>query len=191
MISKSLSKRVLPIMCSYISPEQHGFTPGRTAAEATTFAQTIIKDAIAFNKPLQIISFDAKSAFDRVKFIAVRQMLNEANINIEFIDAWLGLTEGGLAQVSINGLLSDLIKLLDGTGQGDNSSTIKYNLVHELILKLYKLLDFPFKYVVRNLPVPLLAYADDLHAYTKLSSTQDYLDLLSFLITLKQSQVSN
>ena len=42
------------------------------------------------------------------------------------------LNKGGIGEVGINGLLSGLIKLTRGTGQGDPASTGKFLLLHSL-----------------------------------------------------------
>ena len=46
------------------------------------------------------------------------------------------LNKAGTGEVSMNGLLSELIYLSQGTGQGDPASTVKFLVLHALWLAL-------------------------------------------------------
>ena len=192
--SKIITNRLTTSLSNDFSKNQFGFLPNKTASEASLNLSTIVNYAHKSTMPMQLISLDIDSAFDRVLPISVYQMMKIYGLHNKMIKWVQNLVDNGQAIITINKNRSRPINLRTGTGQGNVISAIFYLIAHELPLLLYKnILDqndsFKFKIIipeqlnfrtpVRKITADIIAYADDGTTATNLLQQQSLIDLYS------------
>ena len=118
-------------MTERISRTQFGFIPTKTAAEANTYLQTIIRWAHRNREPMQIVFLDAKSAFDLTSTEATTKMMRHLGTPKDLIDKINNLTTKGTVRVEMFKKLSAETEILSGTCQGCPGSALKFDINHE------------------------------------------------------------
>jgi hypothetical protein len=73
--SRILSARLSRVLPTIIGSYQHGFMAQRGIQELSLLATHLIQDAVHYQKPLQLVSFDMEKAFDRVGHHIIVQAL--------------------------------------------------------------------------------------------------------------------
>jgi hypothetical protein len=101
--SRILSARLSRILPTVIGPHQHGFMAQRGIQEPSLLATHLIQDAVHYQKPLQLVSFDMEKAFDRVRHHIIVQALRAFGVPEIMIMAIQHYTLVGYAFVEVNG----------------------------------------------------------------------------------------
>ncbi|GBN41241.1 Retrovirus-related Pol polyprotein from type-1 retrotransposable element R1 [Araneus ventricosus] len=144
-----------------ISPNQFGFTPGRSATEAIIQLKDWIAAARAQKKHSAIISLDVKSAFSRVWWPLVLHNLKKSGCPRNLFKLAASFLEGR----SISFKYGDTVTSRDysiGCPQGSNSGPLYWLLV------VNDALDLDFGQDVR-----ILAYADDIYLFVEATGKQN------------------
>ncbi|GBM35616.1 Retrovirus-related Pol polyprotein from type-1 retrotransposable element R1, partial [Araneus ventricosus] len=144
-----------------ISPNQFGFTPGRSATEAIIQLKDWIAAARAQKKHSAIISLDVKSAFSRVWWPLVLHNLKKSGCPRNLFKLAASFLEGR----SISFKYGDTVTSRDysiGCPQGSNSGPLYWLLVVNDALEL----DF-------GQDVRILAYADDIYLFVEATGKQN------------------
>ena len=132
MISKLLISRLEKGIFENMSSTQFGFIPGRQMSLATSTINLNI-DAMLKNKLSgALISIDIKSAFDSALPSAINGCLSKLFPNNLIVDRIAKFSHVANAKISINGVLGEEIRVSQGVGQGDPSSSPKFLLLHKL-----------------------------------------------------------
>ena len=66
LFARLLYNRISPILFSWLSEEQHAFTPDKRIEDALLQAEIVIEHSLEFNIPLWLLSMDLRKAFDTV-----------------------------------------------------------------------------------------------------------------------------
>ena len=73
--SRIIANKITKTLPTILSPNQHGFVPGRGIQEPILTATHILQDAERTGNSLQFISFDYEKAFDKTGHTAIKQAL--------------------------------------------------------------------------------------------------------------------
>ena len=184
--AKLLAKEVGKITNSRVSKSQFGFIPKRTAAEASTYLQSIIKRAHRTKEPLQIVFLDAKSAFDLTTTEGTTEMMEHLGVPHSLINKINSLTNKGRFKIVIAGRSSVETEIQNGTGQGCPASASKFDINHEGNLIIYKNMNFPWALKVDGYQIDPSVFADDSAIPVKLRNAQDYQELINFFSSLSE-----
>ena len=103
-------------MNSRVSKSQFGFIPKRTAAEASTYLQSLIKRAHKTNEHLQIVFLDAKSVFDLTTTEETTEMMEHLGVPQSLITKINNLTNKGKFKIIIAGKSLEGTEIQNGTG---------------------------------------------------------------------------
>jgi hypothetical protein len=117
--SRILSARLSRVLPTVIGPYQHGFMAQRGIQEPSLLATHLIQDAVHYQKPLQLVSFDMEKAFDQVGHHIIVQALRAFGVPEIMIMAIQHYTLFGYAFVDVNGRSGIVITIKTGSGQGD------------------------------------------------------------------------
>ena len=109
------------------SPQQFGFTHGKRIQEATRTVLDVAQYAKKNNRPLILLSTDFYKAFDSISIDHTEKCLEIFEFPEEFIKAYMRLARNGTVQFEVNSELSEDVKLLKGTAQGDPKSSFGFN----------------------------------------------------------------
>ena len=184
--AKMLAKKVGKITNSRVSKSQFGFIPRRTAAEASTYLQSIIKRAHRTQEPLQIVFLDAKSAFDLTTTAGTTEMMEHLGVPHALINKINNLTNKGRFKIVIAGRSSVETEIQNGTGQGCPASATKFDINHEGNLIIYKNMSFPWALNIDGNQIDPSVFADDSAIPVQLRSAQDYQELINFFSNLSE-----
>lgn len=118
---KFLAKIVANDLCTFlpqlISPEQVGFMPGREAWDNVTKALNLIHHSCQAGFEGFLLSTDAEKAFDRVSWDILLATCSHIVLKPHIL-MWITLYQNPLAKLKINGTVSELVSIKNGTRQG-------------------------------------------------------------------------
>merc|ERR1711872_317511 len=136
LVSKYLTSKIEKGVYRSVSPNQFGFVPTRKMSTCSLTLISLI-NALKAKFPGSFILFaDIRAAFDCAKPSTIHALLSLLYPNSPIPLLIARLNKGGIGEVSMNGLLSEFIRLTKGTGQGDPASTVKFLILHALWLVL-------------------------------------------------------
>ena len=184
--AKILIKRIGNIVNDRISKTQFGFIPTRTAAEASTYLQTLIRRAHRTREPMQIVFLDAKSAFDLTNNQTTTEMMKHLGVPETLIKNIDNLTNKGFFQVEMFHKSSSETEITSGTGQGCPASALKFDIIHEANLKLLKNKKFTWALKIEGQQVDPAAFADDCSIPTQFRTVEDYKEMIVFFDSLAE-----
>ena len=195
ILSKLLLGKVVPFMNDIVGPHQFGFAKGRAMSLCSISTIAAIEYMKQEHPEGAAILFDIQSAFDSITNDAILTTLEYIFPNSPLPQMIFNLSAGGYARVFVNKFFSCKFGIHNGSGQGDNLSGIKYNLVHHVFKSLLQLLiDRKLPQIRIPLPtppglppsvVPMFAYADDTNAFLKISNTIETEKIKEIFIHLK------
>ena len=125
IISKGLANRIEPTIFKNIPNVQFGFCPTRTCSLASLTINTIIQHLKEQEAQAALLFLDLKAAFDTAKTAAINYIIRYL-FSENFATIFANFYHSGTARISINNLISEIILLSEGVGQGDNASSPKF-----------------------------------------------------------------
>ena len=128
LITKALSNRVGRYLEEIISPSQMGYVQGRDINFNNRIMRAALNKCKAENLDYIITSLDAQKAYDSVDHSYLLRTLEAYNFPEEFISTIDILNSNMIAQVQVNGFISDLFKISRGVKQGDAMSCASFIL---------------------------------------------------------------
>ena len=145
-----------------------GYVPGRDI----NFNNRILKLALDFcntsNLDYSIMSLDAQKAYDSVDHVYISKTLRAYGFPDNFISAVNILHSNLLAQVQINGFLSNPFSIKRGVKQGDALSCALFIIVIDPQIRNIEMSQYiPELSLTADCKIKTLAYADDIAVITK------------------------
>ena len=110
---------------------EFGFIPTRTVFEASTYLQTVINRAKRTGEANQIVFLDARAAFDPTRTEATTAKMKHLGAPDELMKKLNELTTKGVFCVEMYGSNLTETEILSRTGQGDPSSSDKYDATQD------------------------------------------------------------
>ena len=171
IITKAYSLKVGSHLGEIISDSQMGYVPGRDI----NFNNRILKLALDFcnssNLDYSIMSLDAQKAYDSVDHVYISNTLKAYGFPDNFISAVNILHGNLLAQVQVNGFLSDSFLIKRGVKQGDALSCALFIIAIDPLIRNIEInKNIPELSLTDNCNIKTLAYADDIAVITKNSN---------------------
>ena len=168
IITKAYSLKVGSHLGEIISDSLMGYVPGRDI----NFNNRILKLALDFcntsNLDYSIMSLDAQKAYDSVDHVYISKTLRAYGFPDNFISAVNILHSNLLAQVQINGFLSNPFSIKRGVKQGDALSCALFIIaIDPLIRNIEMSQNIPELSLTADCKIKTLAYADDIAVITK------------------------
>ena len=127
IFSTIISDRMKRTMIHIQSPQQFGCTHGKRIQEATRTVLDVAQYAKRNNLPLILLSTDFYKAFDSIRIDHTEKCLEICGFPEEFIKAYMRLARNGTIQFEVNSELSEDVRLLKGTAQGDPKPAFGFN----------------------------------------------------------------
>jgi hypothetical protein len=124
------------VLPTIIGLHQHGFMAQRGIQEPSLLATHLIQDAVHYQKPLQLVSFDMEKAFDRVGHHIIVEALQAFGVPEIMIMVIQHYTLVGYAFIEVNDRSGILITIKTGSGQGDPLSSILFLITTEPLNRL-------------------------------------------------------
>ena len=137
ILSKLLLEKLNPFMTEIVGSHQFGFTQGRAMSLCSLSTLSTIEYIKEFHPSAAVIFFDIASAFDSVSNDAIETTLKHIFPNSIFPQMIINLSTGGIAKVSVNNFCSGDFNIYAGSGQGDNLSGSKFNIVEHMFKGLF------------------------------------------------------
>nr|XP_027120329.1 uncharacterized protein LOC113737276 [Coffea arabica] len=173
VISKLVSDRLGRVLPALVSPWQTGFVPGRGITDNILLTQELVVDLDRrLRHPNLMLKLDMEKAYDRVEWPFLLFMLRKFGFAEQVVDIFFRLVSNNWFSVLVNGEAAGFFKSSRGVRQGDPVSPGLFVLVAEFLGRgLHHLLERqPGRYfVTAGLPVPYLAFADDMLLFTRCS----------------------
>lgn len=129
LYSKIILNRLIPILPNHIKLEQTGFTKGRETKNNIIKTCTLVEYA---DVQTRLLAVDAEKAFDRVGWQFLEETLMQIGMGPKMLSRIIALYSISRAKVRINGVLSEDIKISNGTHQGCPLSPLLFILVMEI-----------------------------------------------------------
>lgn len=139
LYSKIISNRLTPILPNHIKLDQTGFMKGRETKD--NIIKTCILVEYAQRTAIQtcLLAVDAEKAFDRVGWRFLKETLIQIGMGPKMLSRIVALYSNSRAKVRTNRILSEYIKISNGTLQGCPLSPLLYIFVMEhLIMAIRK-----------------------------------------------------
>lgn len=131
ILAKVLATRLQPHLGTLIHPDQSGFMPNRNTALNLRRLNSVLARKRMIQEEAVILSLDARMAFDLLEWPFLFAVLRRLGFGPKFC-AWIELLyTKPLAQVAINGCLSETFPLNRGTRQGCPLSPLLFALFLE------------------------------------------------------------
>lgn len=154
-----------------IPPEQHGFTPKKSAVSNLINFHTFLATAFNDNKQVDAVYTDFQKAFDKVPhhlLILKLKQLELPHFLIKLIENYLCNRK---QIIVINGCKSDPADVTSGVPQGSLLGPLLFNLYLADLPKIFKFCN-------------CLLYADDLKLYQRITSLADCMEFQNDLTAL-------
>lgn len=118
ILTHAINERLKPLLKYCISPDQHGFIPGKKREDPIAFCLHTIRHCTRNEQEGSLLFLDQEKAFDRVDRLYMAKTLKAYNIP-ENIRTWVSLLYSNTpANISINNQLSSPVYLKSGVRQG-------------------------------------------------------------------------
>lgn len=129
-----MANRLLPLIPKWIPADQSGFIPTREAKDNSLRAISLIQYVRRYSQSTLLLSTDAEKAFDRVDWEYLKLTLRHFGLGPKMFHRISSLYSDPLAQIRINGTLSDPFALHNGTRQGCSLSPLLFAITLEPFL---------------------------------------------------------
>ena len=162
MFERIVVGRLTPLFSSYIVPEQHGFTKGRSTVTNLLEFTDFVFSSFQSNTQVDVISVDFAKAFDRVSHRHILSLLYSLGVHGALL-AWIGsyLIDRSL-RVRLKSTLSSPYHASSGIPQGSHIGP----LLFLLLINGVSTLTLPSN-------TRILIFADDIKVFTRVSSSND------------------
>lgn len=165
LYSKIIANRIAPILPKHIKLDQTGFTKGRETRDNIIKTCTLVEYVQRTTIPTCLLAIAAEKAFDRVGWRFLAETLIQIGMGPKMLSRILALYSNSRAKVRVNGILSEYIKISNGTRQGCPLLPLLYILVIEhLITAIRKNKDIN-GIKIKDIKYKTAIYADDLLIY--------------------------
>lgn len=171
IFEKLVLNNILPSVNPTLIDEQYGFRPGRSAVMNSLVFNNFILDAFDNHCQVDVIFTDFEKAFDRVDHNLLLLTLKKSGFGEPLLTWFASYLTGRYQWVKINEHKSEVTPVPSGVPQGGHLSPLLFALFLNGV-----------KEIVPN--CSLLAFADDLKIFRRISNESDCLLLQEELTTL-------
>ena len=178
--SKTLAKRLEPILPELIQCGQNAYVKGRSIFDAVRTIDDILDYTRQTKMSGILVAIDFEKAFDSLDHAYLFKVLNAFNIGPSFIQ-WIRTLYSNISSCIINnGFTSDYFAVGRGVRQGDPLSPLLFILGLEILACSIRKNDKIQGIQIDNSEVKLTLFADDLTCFLRNRSSYDCLrDCLS------------
>ena len=167
IVSKTLAKRLEPILPELIQCSQNAYVKGRTIFDAVR----TIDDILEYTRHTKISGFlvaiDFEKAFDSLDHAYLLKVLNAFNFGPSFIQ-WIRTLYSNISSCIINnGFTSDYFEVGLGVRQGDPLSPLLFILGLETLVCRIQKNDKIQGIQIQNSEVKVTLFADDLTCFLR------------------------
>ena len=168
IITKAYSIKVGKYLGDIISDSQMGYVPGRDINFNNRLLRTALNHCDTSKLDYVLMSLDAQKAYDSVDHEYISNTLAAYGFPKEFITVVNVLHKNLLAQVQVNGFLSESFSIQRGVKQGDALSCALFILaIDPLIRNIESNPNVPALTLNNDCVIKTLAYADDIAIVTE------------------------
>jgi hypothetical protein len=136
LITSANNTRLLNALADVIGVEQQAFLPGRDIREAVCQILATAGDAREYDKPLALLFFDFRKAYDSCSRAFILAVLKEYGLSDAFCADMSMLLHNRYVRFVINGRLSERLRTTTGLPQGDALSCTLYILMVSVLPQL-------------------------------------------------------
>ena len=167
IITKAISIKVGNYLEEIISDSQMGYVPGRDINFNNRLMKAALDHCNSNNIDYIITSLDAQKAYDSLDHEYISNTLKAYDFPESFITAVNLLHKNLLAQVQVNGFLSESFSIQRGVKQGDALSCALFIIcIDPLIRNIECNSNIPALDITQGCAIKTLAYADDIAIIT-------------------------
>ena len=165
IFSKILAIRMENVMQDMVHTDQVGFIIGRQGRDNGIRTLLVIEEIRKSGAPGLLLSIDAEKAFDRVDWGFMQHTLESMGFGPR-IRGWVrSLYNRPIARVKVNGTLSELFEMKNGTRQGCPLSPMLFTLALEPLLRTIRQNSDIKGLISGGEEHKIAAYADDILFY--------------------------
>ncbi|PPQ71498.1 hypothetical protein CVT26_011265, partial [Gymnopilus dilepis] len=138
IMTRTLTTRLSNVAPLLIHPDQAGFMKGRRIEDQTELAQLMINRCEAEDDNGVIVCLDQEKAYDKIRHDFIWKTLEKLNFPQHFIRTVQSLYGNGTTCVILNGMISDIYKVIRGVRQGDPLSCLIFNMAIESLASMIR-----------------------------------------------------
>lgn len=190
LLAKILANRLKPLLSKIIGPEKVGFMPGREARDNTTKALNLIHFSRNSETKGLLLSTDAEKAFNRVSWDYIMTTCSHIGLNESMLSWTSALYRNPQAKIKVNNILSDPIKIHNGTRQGCPLSPFLFIISLEPLIRTINLSEDIRGFRVGGREYKIAAYADDLllfltHPHISIPNLEKHFETFGYISNFK------
>ena len=180
IVSKTLAKRLEPILPELIRCSQNAYVKGRSIFDAVRTIDDILEYTRHAKMSSFLVAIDFEKPFDSLDHTCLLKVLNAFNFGPSFIQ-WIRTMYSNISSCIINnGFTSDYFEVGRGVRQGDPLSPLLFMLGLEILTRSIQKNDKIQGIQIENSEVKVTLFADDLTCFFRNRSSYECLrDCLS------------
>lgn len=128
ILTKVMANRISPVLPDLINPDQTCGVPGRNSFENLYNVSAVYDQYVDSNQRALLVTFDQEKAFDRIEHKYIEEVLRRFGFPDGVLRWYKIINQNAMAQININGHISDTISISRSVRQGCPWSMILYVL---------------------------------------------------------------